>query len=330
MVPHPLPRDHATFPLAATAILGLILAFMGVGAPPAANASYDPKSVEKSIVQLFIEWSGMVGIAGKDGQIVWATQPTVIGASCSGAFVSTSGHISTAGHCVDDTDTQEIGTRLAREFLRAAGVSANEIEAALPQTYYDEETLVRKVYAYQNGEVADAVLPPTGIVAEVIDFQQFERGDNALLRINNLNRETPALPVASVEPAVGDKITAVGFPGFVSQTSDAARQRASFKSGQVSSRQTDGNTGVAYLETDASTGAGMSGGPVLNENGEVVGSVSYGPSTESSAVGQDFNFATTGVRGFLVSHGVTLQDAAIPEPAPGIPWLSPAASPPAN
>lgn len=330
MVSHPLPRDRARPALATTAILALFVAFTVMGTPPAAYASFDPKSVEKSLVQLSIQWSGLIGIAGEDGRIVWATQPTVIGAGCSGAFVSTSGHISTAGHCVDDTDTREIGTKLAREFLRAGGVPPNEIEAALPQTYYDEETFVRKVYAYQNREVIGAVLPPTGIVAEVIDFQQFERGDNALLRINNLNQETPALPVASVEPSVGDTITAVGFPGFIMQTSDAARQRASFKSGKVSSRQTDANTGAAYLETDASTGAGMSGGPVLNENGEVIGAVSYGPSPVSEAVGQDFNFATTGVRGFLVGHDVPLAESAVPEPSPGIPWLSPAASPPAN
>ncbi|MGB8385462.1 MAG: S1C family serine protease [Dermatophilaceae bacterium] len=47
------------------------------------------------------------------------------------------------------------------------------------------------------------------------------------------------------------------------------------------------SNGLPFLQFNAATSSGMSGGPVINTQGEVVGTVSFNPSGET----QSFNFA---------------------------------------
>ena len=311
---HPLPRSRTRHASGAT--LGLLLAVLGLGAPPAANAAYDPVAIEKSIVQLYIEWSGAIGYEGDNGEVVWLQEPVVYGSSCSGAFVSASAHIATAGHCVDNSDPATIGNELAATYLRGQGNTAAQVAQNIGYMWYDESTITRTVYAYQSEEVEGAVLPARGLATEVVAFQNLDQGDNALLQVNNFAQPTPALPVRAGTAAVGDRIIAIGFPAIVGTISDSGRQRASFKSGEVSSVQT-WSSGVAFVEISAAVSAGMSGGPVVDGNGEIVGCVSFGPGN-----GEAFNFATTDLGGFLLTHGVAPAPAQTLQPAPAEPMVA--------
>lgn len=86
--------------------------------------------------------------------------------------------------------------------------------------------------------------------------------DLALLRVEGLPADIPSMTLASASPIhAGDKVHVLGFPfgmpftvteGIVS----AARQLMD---------------GKYYIQTDAAVNPGNSGGPVLNQNGEVVG-----------------------------------------------------------
>ena len=73
METHPWPRERSR--LASAAALGLLLAILGLGASPASAAhiplAYDPAAMEKSIVQLYIEWSGSVGYTDEKGKELW-------------------------------------------------------------------------------------------------------------------------------------------------------------------------------------------------------------------------------------------------------------------
>ncbi|GAA3667544.1 hypothetical protein GCM10023081_02810 [Arthrobacter ginkgonis] len=309
----PLPRSRTRH--ASGAALGLLLAVLGLVAPPAASAvldpvAYDPGAIEKSVVQLYIEWSGAVGYDGDHGEVVWLQEPVAYGSSCSGVFVTASAHIATAGHCVDNSDPATIGNELAAAYLRSQGNTEEQVEQKIGYMWYDETTITRTVYAYQNESLQGAVLPARGLVTEVVAFQNLDQGDNALLRVTGFTEPTPALPVRAGAAAVGDRVTAIGFPALVGTVSEAGRQRASFKSGEVSSVQT-WSSGVAFVEISAAVSAGMSGGPVVDGNGEVVGCVSFGPGN-----GQAFNFATTDLDGFLLTHGVDPASAETLQPVP--------------
>ena len=278
------------------------------GAAPAWADDYG--DVERSIVHLWISFSSYIRYPNTAGNQVWTKNRVTVSQTCTGSFVSTDGAILTAGHCLD---TEGMGDRIATKFLRDNDFTDQEIEDTLPRLAYDE--IVREVLAFQPPGVNGAILDNDGIEVQVVDFKLLKDGDTALLRLNNFSQETPALRIAATRPELLARITSIGFPASVSSVSDAYRQRASFKSGEVSSFQT--YKGTPFTEISAAMSGGMSGGPTINDQREIVGVNSYGPSGET----QSFNFITDTdtTSAFLTSHGVALvgaQPSAAPSPIP--------------
>lgn len=288
--------------------MGCVLACLPAGAPVARADDY--QHVERSIVHLWISFSAYIRYTNTQDKQVWTQKRISVGQTCTGSFVSADGAILTAGHCLD---TEGAGDRIATQFLRDNDFTDQEIEDTLPSLAHDE--VIREVIAFQPPGVEGAVLDNDGIVVQVVDFKVLKDGDVALLRLNNFSKETPALIVARTKPELLSRVTSIGFPASVSQVSDAYRQRASFKSGEVSSFQT--YQGTPFTEISAAMSGGMSGGPTVNAKFEIVGVNSYGPSGES----QSFNFVTdtAATRSFLISNGVALVSptpSATPTPPP--------------
>ncbi|MFI7065773.1 trypsin-like peptidase domain-containing protein [Kribbella sp. NPDC050124] len=100
-------------------------------------------------------------------------------------------------------------------------------------------------------------------------------------------------------PAVGTKLISIGFPAAVGRVIDE-NQRASFKTGTASSQQTSPK-GVPQTEVNADLSGGMSGGPTVDEAGNVLGVNSFLLRDQ-----QNFNFITdtTDLGAFLRQHGV--------------------------
>ena len=91
--------------------------------------------------------------------------------------------------------------------------------------------------------------------------------DLAVLRLSAPFDGLTPLPVAAANPVAGQKIFAVGNPGLANQTLDLT-----ITDGIISAadRVIEGQT---YLQHTAGVNPGNSGGPLLNEKGEVVGVV---------------------------------------------------------
>ena len=89
--------------------------------------------------------------------------------------------------------------------------------------------------------------------------------DLALLKVES-TRQLTALPLAT-EAREGEEVVALGYPLDLEGGMSVTR-------GIVSAFRTYG--GVAYVQTDAATNRGNSGGPLLNLRGEVVGMSSRG------------------------------------------------------
>jgi serine protease Do len=133
--------------------------------------------------------------------------------------------------------------------------------------------------------------------ASVSDVQSFNDGDVALLQATGL--EAPILTVADAAPESGDSVVAAGFAGGVAEVVDA-RTPPSFNEGSVSGTETV--NGTPFTQISARTSAGMSGGPVLNMDGDVVGTVSWAPVDSDTSA--DFMTARDSLHSILSSNGV--------------------------
>ncbi len=134
--------------------------------------------------------------------------------------------------------------------------------------------------------------------------------DLALLQV-----EASDLPVFALGLSrtlkIGDPIRILGFPGVVlthELLNASAKVEASVTNGAVSGFKQDVQN-QPVIQTDAPAAWGNSGGPVINEKGEVIGVltfVSLGPGPEGSIV-QGFNFVipSDAVRDFLQATPVT-------------------------
>ncbi|WP_228214656.1 Do family serine endopeptidase, partial [Acinetobacter baumannii] len=90
-----------------------------------------------------------------------------------------------------------------------------------------------------------------------------ERTDVALLKVNGTNY--PALRVGNVDRLrVGEPVLAIGSPFGFDYSASAGIVSAK-------SRNMSGETSVPFIQTDVALNPGNSGGPLFNQNGEVVG-----------------------------------------------------------
>lgn len=287
------------------------LAFLTVTGTTAATATEEGGGTDlnASIVWVDVTMDATVEVPWDTGETT--SYSTSVGSYCTGFFVSNEGHIATAGHCVEagPTDyTAAISNVLAT--LNDEGHDVSNVNPAKLEW--------KVAFSRPSARVGQPSGIPSGIfsggdyyIAQVVDYQPFGTGDNALLRVADL-ADTPALPISDQTPQVGDKVTAIGFPGSVMSVADVQRQLPSYKSGYVSSRQYS-TQGVPNTEIDAAVSGGMSGGPTINEAGEVIGINSFSITGET----QQFNFVTDTetLRDFLTSNGVELATTPAPPEA---------------
>ena len=298
-------RRTAAVLMTGIACTGVLLAGQGTA------AAQEVSDAEKSVVLVGVSWQGYVLHPDATGAPVWS-DPVSVMTGCTGWFAADDGHIVTAGHCVDPAEGR---AAILQQFL-----SDNNALDLAPEAYanWPVEGLeqgsdpARIVQVVQPPAVEGAVIPDP-ITVQVVDYQPFADGDLALLKANGLPEATPALPIAEEPAAIGDPLTAIGFPDTVAAVTDVTRIRASFKSGTVSSSQVSPD-GVAGTEVNAELSFGMSGGPTINDRGEVLGVNSF----MTLGVARNFNFITdaTALRTYLERLDVDLAPPPAATPSP--------------
>ncbi|MGV3617805.1 MAG: trypsin-like peptidase domain-containing protein [Fimbriimonas sp.] len=136
------------------------------------------------------------------------------------------------------------------------------------------------------------------VTARFADGQEFdvsglvdkdEKRDVAIIRIKVAGR--PLLPLASKEPEVGSKAFVIGAPRELDFT---------ISDGIVSQLRLD--LGLKVIQYTCPISPGNSGGPLLNEQGEVTGIVSY------EREGQNLNFAIP----ITIARGLDSSLATVP------------------
>ncbi len=125
--------------------------------------------------------------------------------------------------------------------------------------------------------------------------------DLALLKVPG--RQLPSLPLTRRPVQAGDDVIAIGSPMGLAHT---------VTKGIISSTRRI-REGVDYLQTDVSVNPGNSGGPLLNDAGEIVGINTFilRESEEVALTGLNFAVAAPYVREMAESNGF-----ALPDPSP--------------
>jgi S1-C subfamily serine protease len=132
----------------------------------------------------------------------------------------------------------------------------------------------------------------------VVGYYEDPIADLAILEVPSL--EVPPLAVAANAPDVADEVWVIGFPLLLAGDPTITR-------GVVSSTRQFDN--VSHLQIDAAINRGNSGGPVLNESGELVAVATWKMTRTQNDVVENMGFALPTSRVVSLLHTVTTQTA---------------------
>jgi serine protease Do len=273
-----------------------LAAFLAVVSSPPLGAA-DPSSPEElaaavarpAIVFVQTAWHGWVRDR-KTGEVFGGTAGYDVTVSCTGAVINPDGYVATASHCVHtgplggsgalfDAAIAELAkagrigdaAKARRDFAERAVA-----EGAVPDSPLDREIRVERM---AGGEERTRDVA----TASVVDLAAPDDGDVAVLKI--ARDRLPAMELRPDEAPVGMPVLAIGYPGSVDVATDPDLEPSS-KNGQISAHRTLQDH--PFYEFSAAATHGMSGGPVVDMRGRIVGLISRGSPEET----QSFNFAT--------------------------------------
>lgn len=304
-------RRASRFVLAALLAVGAALLPTGVAVakPTSTPEAKAAAIVRPAVVYIEVQWEGWVRdkVSGK----LWDTNSVSFAIRCSGFAVSSDGFIVTAGHCVDpgvEGVAVSFFEEIASRYVKAGLISQSQTQEAINDMVANAEVegesagqpAVRKVFV-QRGVAKSGLTSGEAIQAQVVSFRPVSEGDVTLLKVEKSNQPMVMLADSS-GIQVGTDVLAIGYPASADNISDATLEPSN-KDGKISNKRTEG--GVPFYETSAATTQGMSGGPVANLDGDIIGLVSHGPAAEKQA----FNFlaASSVISQELAKSGVKNQ-----------------------
>jgi len=303
------------------------VAFVEASEPISPEAIYDLVLPGVAFIVTIIEAQIKVPYIDSEGNPTadFFTVYSMIGGFGSGFFVNNDGYIVTNGHVIlamthsDYLEDIFVKTELVRS--AAFEIINSWIEAGYDVTQEDVEFVVNYVMRY--GEVMDAIrtvfvvvgestggnIREDGIAARVIGTPDpFFGRDLAVLKIDIGN--TPSLPLSEEDVfQPGQNVYAFGYPGVVNfhqALSEDTRLFPSYTSGIISGERRT-FLDVRVIQTDVAISKGNSGGPVVNDKGEVVGVANMGSVDENLDPVAGFNFFVPVdiVRQYLNEQGVS-------------------------
>ncbi len=319
--------------------IGGCLTALAIGGPAFAGEQHAATEVllkvKPAVVVIVTEVSGEVRLTCPNKSPQRVTPPSNQ-AHGTGYLVNPDGYILTNGHVVQpyyekaDPELRETFTRQAIEqaclesgmsderkkaavqqlYSRVAPTASVEMKKTLTVVLSNREKFTGEVKAY-----SPALAERPGKQVSSSGGKVTESGkDVAVVKIDARNLPTIALG-DSDQVQVGQPIRILGFPGVV-MYHDLLDKRsgaeATVTTGHVSSLKRDAR-GSPVIQTDAAASWGNSGGPAINERGEVVGMLTFISLTsdETQAI-QGFNFLVpvNTVKEFARAAGVALDKAS--------------------
>jgi serine protease Do len=306
-------------------LLALVLSAALLSLTPAAAFADEPSSVEKTVA---LSSPGVVFMQTSvrlKARIQWRSYTTASGLSQatrtyrfdystgSGFTVAPDGTIVTASHVVEPSRQQMRNYAANRLVLDSFDytydspftqyrVSDGYINRLLQQCYRGvacKIAVTPLVNVYTGVQIADKKLA-NAMPARVLTSTGFDATDVAVVKVDGTNM--PTVPLAeTADVQSGDEITAMGFPGSARDLPTGLTEPTKLF-GQVSNVRSIGSS--KQIEVDADLEPGMSGGPVVNAEGEVIGLTSYGRLQSSGQSAQSYLRSVDDIRLAMNDAGV--------------------------
>ncbi len=236
-----------------------------------------------------------------------------IGGMCTGWWVTPDGYMVTGAHCVQMSD-QELSQAFAQQGLEKFNKQdAKEMITALRDFEADKEMieLVQQIYVTFNSSHLEIrglrkslsvlqSLPGGGVdktakevPAELVSVGESYPGkDFALLKVNG-QQHLPTVPLGDdADVQTGDTLYISGFPGLVTNTpwfSVESKLDPALTEGPYNAKRST-QEGVPYIQTQAPSYQGNSGGPVFSRAGKVIGMLIAGTVSEGGEASENESF----------------------------------------
>ena len=242
----------------------------------------------------------------------------------SGFIVTPDGYVITNAHVVDENDESTKQSFAEQAFQEIMENDSKEIEKSMGRKLTEDErkdlTTANSWYFSQTLEVEridkefsvvigisgkGGKIEPMHVPAKLVTQGAAIPGkDVAILKLTK-KHEYPTIRVGDdKEMRVGDQVYAIGYPAvatFHPLISEESISEATLTRGLVSAKK-NMKDGWEVLQTDASITHGNSGGPVLNEYGEVIGLATFGSidyQRNAEVQGMNFIVPVTIVKEFI-------------------------------
>ena len=308
-------RALFTIPLSLILIAVIVTSFFLINIKPATGniaqaqklAEYTKPAVVRILDYAVVEWQFN---NPNDPEVMAILEQlnyqSVLGGSGSGGIISSDGYIVTNAHVVETTQMKDEDIANAA-FEQLVGIMADYFKVDYDTAYkymlnYTQYTGVKKVLKVilPGGDVLDGEVKSYGAPIN-------EGKDVAVLKIEGKN--LPTLPLGNSDNIQNqDNIWVIGYPAAADSDllSPDSSLVSSMNAGQISATSKKTEQGSPVIQINAAATHGNSGGPVINEKGEIIGLLTFRGDTVNGQEVQGFNFAVpvNTVKEFVNQAGV--------------------------
>lgn len=270
------------------------------------------KRVKPAVAYIVCVVAGKIRLPrpGKEGQPTkrYVSQNVKVGGTGSGLVVDPCGYIVTNGHVLFSfTHANVQDDPYVRQLLFEKAAEELGIPLEYVVGYGVVDTAMRKILVQFGESVSGFDIGRKANPARIVGNPSpaLEK-DIAVIKIDRT--DLPSLELGeSKRTDVGDRVYVIGYPGVVMDhpyLSEETGLEPTVTAGIVSAKRKT-KDGSPCLQTDAVITHGNSGGPVINEKGEVIGVATFGSMGKAGEV-QGYNFLRPSelVEEFLEETGV--------------------------
>lgn len=230
-------------------------------------------------------------------------------ASGSGVIVDQSGYIATNAHVVSATYEGEEKAKVAlfqqfkAKVAQGYSMQVSQLDSADISAIATQFLRTLKVQHINNVVLQNGEQRPF----EIAEYSSSQEGkDVAIIKIEGSN--LPILKLAdSSKVHLQQHVTVLGYPaaGDSQALDKQAVYQPSITDGKVSALKKRDN-GAPVIQVDASATHGNSGGPVVNDNGDVIGLLTFGGERVNGQEIQGFSFvvASNSIRELMAKSAV--------------------------